>query len=496
MKSAKNLLIPFIVMILLALGVGVNFAIDKAKKNSVVNPTDNTVDLLYVSPVDISSVSVLHKEGNLNVKVDKKNSNNGSNQYTYSGSDKGTDSYSQSVMGDFISAMTSFVGCTPVTGNGDISQYGLTDPQFTVTINKTDGSSSVILIGNLSPDPSYCYVCAQGSSSVYLVSSVKYAVASKVAKDFIDARVLNVALPDIATVRFVRKTDSLNLIANCIYDDSTESCTFRFTEPFEIESSSYFDRLIEHICDLEANEYEDSGSDNITKFGLSSPEYRITLKTKAGREVKLEFSSAINGFYYGRMNGEGKIFKISSGRLESLSSPLLVLINDYVFYETCDNVDSIECTGPEKKFVMKIDVAKGKSISDAGSTVTLDGRNARVTNSQGRSYAAMLYETIFCINIGGVDEKAVISENAVPVMTITVFDHNHSSVVYSFYRRSDDSCYVCKDGKYTKFYIFNRELYNDGGTDTYDYGIWPAYEILTKAITSQINGVYDIPAAK
>ena len=108
----------------------------------------------------------------------------------------------------------------------------------------------------------------------------------------------------------------------------------------------------------------------------------------------------------------------------------------------------------------------------------------------------MLYESIFCINIGGVDETDPVTEGVTPVTTIRIFDRNHSSVVYDFYKRSDSTCYVFRNGQYTKFYIFNRELYNDGGSDTYDYGIWPAYEMLTKAITNGINGVYDIPDAK
>ena len=142
---------------------------------------------------------------------------------------------------------------------------------------------------------------------------------------------------------------------------------------------------------------------------------------------------------------------------------------------------------------MKLDVDKGNAISDDRSTVTLDGRNAKVISSTGRSYAAMLYESIFCINIGGIDAGATIGSSAVPVTTITIYDRNHSSVVYAFYKRNDDSYYVCRNGQYTKFYVYGRELYNDGGTNTYDYGLWPAYEILTKAITEQINGVYDIP---
>ena len=277
------------------------------------------------------------------------------------------------------------------------------------------------------------------------------------------------------------------------YDEENDSFSFKFTRPFEIGSSAYFDRLIEYICRLEANDYEDVSFENLSKYGLSSPKITITLKTKDLREYTLSFSTEQNGYYYGRLNSSGKIFKVISEKLESIESPVLVLISEYVFNDTCDNIDSIDCSSPDRKFSMKMDVAKGKAFSDDESTVTLDGRNAKVSSNRGRSYAAMLYESVFCINIGGVDENATVSPSAVPVTTITIFDRNHSSVVYTFIRRTEDSYYVCRNGQYTKFYVYGRELYNDGGTDTYDYGLWPAYDVLTKAITEQINGVYDIP---
>lgn len=496
MKSAKNLLIPFIIMILLAIGVVVFFAIDRKRNNQESSTTNVSVDLLYVSPVDIDSVEVLHREGNINVRIDKKTSSSGSDVYTYSGSDKGQESYSQTEMGAYVNMLTSFVGCTLVSENANLAEFGIDRPAFTITINKTDGTSSVILIGNLAPDPSYCYICAKGSSTVYLVSAEKFRYASKEAKDFLDASIIDISLSGIDTVRFVRKADSVDITADLIYDDSSESFSFKVFKPFETQSSAYFDRLIERVCSLEANEYEDATTENLTKYGLGTPRFSFTILAKSGRSYDLDFSQVTGGFYYGRLNRTGKIFKISADKLESIESPLLVLISDYVFYDTCDNIDSIECTGGDKKFVMKMDVQKGKSISDESSTVTLDGRNAKVSSSEGRSYAAMLYESLFCINVGGVEENADVSSSQVPLTSIRIFDRNHSSTVYEFYKRNDDTCYVYKNGEYTKFYVYNTELYNDGGTDTYNYGIWPAYEILTKAISNSINGVYDINSGK
>ena len=492
MKTAKNLIIPLIVMILLAIGVVVFFALDK---NNSTNETsaNNSIDLLYINPVDVSSVNVFHKKENINVRIDKKTLSTGSDVYSYAGSDKGGDDYSQSEMASFVNALTSFVGCVHVSDNANLAEYGLDAPSFTITITKNDGSSKVICIGDLSPDKSSCYISISGSKSVYYINSQKYEYASKAANDFLDSRVMDVEVSGIDTVRFVRKKDSLDLTATCIRDEESDETTFKFTKPFSIESSAYFERLIDRICGLEAVDYEDATSENLSKYGLVNPQYGITLSMKNGKVYNVEMSSVINGYIYGRVNGEGKIFSVSSGNLEAIDSPVLVLISDYVFYDTCDNVLSIECSGRGKKFVMKLDVAKNNTFSDKDSSVTLDGRNARVFNSYGRSYAAMLFESIFCINIAGVEENSPVSENAVPDTTITIFNRNHSSVVYDFYKRNDATYYVYCNGVYTKFYVYARELYNDGGTDTYDYGIWPAYDLLTKAITNSINGTYDIP---
>ena len=493
MKSAKNLLIPFIVMILLAIGVVVFFAVDLGLKKRTVETTYSYVDLIYINPVEIASVSVLHRDGNINVKVDRSQSADGSVVYKYAGSDMGSGVYSQSKMEGFITTMNSFVSCQQVSENAQLSDYGLDSPVFTVTITKTDGTQKVILIGDKTPDDTGCYVCAAGTAAVYIAVNEKYNIASKSGNDFLDDRLIDKNIKDLESVRFTRNKDSVDLTGVCVHNDSSDTCTFKFTKPFEIGSSTYFDKLIENICSMSAVGYEDASTENLSKYGLGIPRVSIVLNFKDGTVYTVELSAEHGEFYYGRLNNAGKIFKVESSKLKISEAPLLKLVSDYVFYTTCDAVDSVECSGNRGKFVLKLDVKKDKAISDSDSKVSLDGRNAKVTNGSGRSYAAMLYEAIFCLNIGGVEENAIIPETAVADTTIKVYDHNHSVVVYDFYRRSDDSFYVTKNGEYTGFYVFKRDLYNDGGADTYSYGIWPAYEILTRAITNGMNGVYEIP---
>ena len=493
MKSAKNLLIPFIVMILLAIGVVVFFVVDRGLKMRTAETTYATVDLLYINPVEISSVSVQHRDGGINVKVDRTQNANGTVVYNYSGSDKGSGVYSQSHMESFLTTMSSFVSCRVIADNANFADYGLDAPLYTVTITKTDGTQKVILIGNNELNGSGCYVTAEGSASVYLGGSDKLYMALKTGNDFLDDRLLEKDIKDLESVTFTRKKDSVDLTGDCIHDESSDTHSFKFTKPFEIGSSTYFDKLIENICSMSAVGYEDATTENLSKYGLGVPRVSIFLRFKGGVTYTVDLSSAAGGFYYGRINGTGKIFKVESSKLEISEAPILKLISEYVFYTTCDTVDSIECSGNRGRFVLKLEVKKDRAISDSDSKVSLDGRNAKVTNGSGRSYAAMLYESIFCLNVGGIEENAIIPETAVADTTIKVYDHYHSAVVYEFYRRSDDSFYLKKNGEYTGFYVFKRGLYNDGGTDTYSYGIWPAYEILTKAITNGINGVYEIP---
>lgn len=496
MKSAKNLLVPLVIMILLAIGVVVFFVVDRSLKKRPAETSYNQVDLLYISPVDIASVSVLHRDGNVNVKVDRSQAADGTVVYGYSGSDKSSENYSQTKMEEFMITMNSFVACEAIAENANLSDYGLDNPVLTVTITKTDGTQKSILMGNLSPDGSKCYVCAAGSSSVYMSKKEKLEIGSRTGNYFLDDRIIDMNFKDIESVKFNRVKDSIELFGTSVYNETTNTVSFRFSQPFEIGSSNYFDKLIENICGLSAADHEDATNENLSKFGVAVPSFRFTLNFKGGKTYTVALSSAKGGFYYGRINGTGKIFKVEAQRLEIIESPVLVLLSDYVFNNSCDELDSVEVSGNKGKFVMKFDVPKDKLITDKESTVTLDGRNARVVNGSGRSYAAMLYESIFCIKIDGVEENAMIPENAVADTTIKVYDRNHSTVVYEFFRRNTETFYVTKNGEYTGFYVLGIELYNDGGTDTYNYGIWPAYEILTKAITNGINGVYEIPDGK
>lgn len=62
MKSAKNLLVPFIVLIMLVIGLIVYSAVERFRNTEPSETSDGVYDVLYYNPGDISSISVYNRE--------------------------------------------------------------------------------------------------------------------------------------------------------------------------------------------------------------------------------------------------------------------------------------------------------------------------------------------------------------------------------------------------------------------------------------------------
>ena len=233
--------------------------------------------------------------------------------------------------------------------------------------------------------------------------------------------------------------------------------------------------------------------DDLVKYGLDDPTYHFVVAMKDGSSTELYFSRLLSGYYYGYIKGMDNYFMISEHQIEGLDFSELVLIDPYICYCYAKNISSITGTYGDKSFKLELYVPEGYSISDDKASVSLDGRNAKISDSSGRSYCSVLFESIACIKIGGAESDANVDTSADAEISLTFLDNGYNTTVYEFYTRDADSYYVFKDGIYTGFYVYSKEIFYNAGRDTYSYGFWSAYELLNVAITDGINGIYDIP---
>lgn len=493
MKSLKNLLVPFIIMILLVISVIVYFAVEKFRNTEPSETSAGAFDVLYFNQSDIASLAVYNRNTGYSSLVNCSSDSDNNIIYSFLGDDAEPGvSYSQYKLYDYVGSLTSYYSSNLVSGNGNYADYGLDYPSYTLTINTVDGGVTKVYLGNKSPDGKYCYMFVEGSTDIYTVSSNKLIQAEKTAINFLDTMVLKIDYSDLKNVHFDRKSDGLSLDAS-VSVSGDGMPRYEIINPYNHPTSGYFDNMISKIVNLEITEFIDISGSELAKYGLDDPAFHFILTKKNGEKEEIYISRLYNDTYYGYVVGNDNYFKLNNYQIENVEMAETVLIDPYICYCYVKDVSSITGTYGDKSFKFVLDVEEGKNIMDDISYVTLDGRNAKISDHNGRSYCSILFESISCIKIGGVDTKAVVNTSAGPALTLSFIWKNYDSTEYAFYTRDDDSFYVFKDGEYMNFFVYSREIFNDGGSDTYSYGFWKAYELLNEAISGSINGVYDIP---
>lgn len=492
MKSLKNLVVPFIILIALVICAIVYFAVENFKNREPSETSSELINVVNFTVQDVSSLSVKNNVTGYNSVVNCVSDANGGITYSYVGDEaNSSENYSQARLSNYVGSLSSFSCDSKVSTEGNYAEYGLDNPRYTITINGKDGNNTTLYLGNVSPDGKFVYMYVAGSKDIYSVSVVKSATAENTEVNFVDSQKLSIDYSEVNSVRFSRQTDGLSLEADVKVDEKGIA-TFNITKPYVHPSSTYFAHMFDIITNLEINEFVNISQQDLTTYGLATPTYEFIINMKNGSKTEIYLSKLINGYYYGRISGMKRYFMLSEYQVEGLDLQETILIEPYICYCYAKDYSTISGKYGDKSFKFELDVPAGTAIMDKETTVKLDGRNAKIEDSFGRSYCSLLFESIACIKIGGVEMDAKVNKSAGPVITLTFIDRNYVTTEYEFYTRDSDSYYVCKNGEYMNFYVYSREIFNDGGSDTYNYGFWKAYELLNEAISGNSNGIYDI----
>ena len=490
MRSFKSLLVPLIIMVILVAGVIVYFAISASSKEPLES---QSVELVSAGYADLDSISIRSKDPSVPmVSVLIKTEDGFAWDFEYDGEDKDPKaSYSSYKMSSFVSALTYYYA-DPIPDNEALSEYGLQDPDYKIILAKKDGESVVINIGDLTPDGSNVYINLEGQKKVYTVPAIKKEYAAYKGSDFIESQILDLDYSQMESVRFTRKTDGLDLTAVVSASDNDDAPLFHITSPIEKDASSNFSTLMDYIAKLHIMAYVDIKAEELESYGLSDPAFVFSITNKDGSVKKICISKNMADYYYGYIDGSKEYFKLSGNEIGLLDAPVLSYMQAYVRYFRASEISVVKGEYKDDSFEFSLDVKEDEAISDKDATALLNGRNAQVINNEGRSYCAMFFESLVCMDIGGLelDAKPVLND---PVCNLTFITSNYQTYLVEFVKRNNDSYYVFINGEYSGYYVYDKVLFNNGGTDTYSYGVWEAYKLLNTAISENRSGVYNIP---
>lgn len=491
MKSIKSLIIPAAILLLLIVIAIVYFVVPKKADEQQKTISNEAFSVLNISNSEIMRFTLHKKEGDDIVISSELDSENGSQTWYLEGNDM---EISQSAVSSYVSILSSYVANSTIYEAGDIAEYSLDDPDFTVTIDKYDGTTSVIYIGSYTFDNDGVYFMLENDPNVYITAEIKRDYCNYTLVDFASTKILELDFADVETVEFKRSTDSVDLVAVPVATgDSFDHPEFNVISPVECAANDNFERLVEYIADLEIAKYEDISDADLASYGLDTPTFEFIYTMNDGSEISVSLSSNMGGNYYGYCSEMDGYFSIRELQFNGVETPVMSLIDSYIAMYDATEVSSISGTYGDASFEYELNVRD--SFSDENATATLNGRNAFVRIVEGgRPYAAIFFESIVGMQYSGMDPDA--DPELDPALTYTIVTTDYAIVTIDFVDRGDGSYYVFRDGEYTGFYSMSSVLFNDGGDDPYAYGSWAAYELTVEAIEGSINGVYALPGSE
>lgn len=490
MKIFKKLLVPLIIMFVLIIIVAVYFII-QANKND--NTEVNAEAVVSMSLYDVKSINVYSSETGNDIGFSATIDDSGMQIWSLIGSENDSSiEVDQNKVSSYVQLLTNFTAQALVAEDStDLAQYGLNPAQYTITITDISGNVTKVLMGNKLASGSYAYFMVEGSNKVYTVASIKYTYCGYTTIDLVSSQILDLQYNLIDTIEFTRTTDNISLTARCIPNSDGDGAQYKFIEPFITDSSSVFSDFVDNIITLKIARFIELTPEEVQLYRLDNPAYTIEFTMLSGEKVTVQFSDIVeNEMYYGCSSTTDQYFVVSNQQVNGFESPIMTLIGEWICYNAASDLSQITCSYDDQNWTLDLDVPS--AMSDADASIQLDLRNAKITTPDGnRTYSAILFESVACIAIGGVDFDAEPNIDD-SIMTITLRTHNYTSASYDFVPRGTDSYYVIVNGQYSCFYVYASELFGYGGANTYNYGVWPAYELLNTAIENQVGGTYDL----
>lgn len=435
MKLYRN---AIILIVIVALLVGVYFAVDRLKpKDSLTDyNSDDVIRLTDYTTDDIESVKLDNPDGTFVIVKE---------ETSWVLSTPKDLKYDSSILSSIVINSSSIIADKLIEENAqDLAKYGL-DNVITVTIKDKDNKETVLEVGDKTPTGSGYYVKLGGKNDVYTISSYtgdrlvtsRNGMRSKEMFDF--------AYEDITSLAMDRKGE--NVFAS---EMNSETKTWSMVKP--IKGSMNSSALIPMLDALAKSTFisfvEDKPTD-LAQYGLVNPSYVFEFETSSHGSFKLSMGAEkVKGSeIYAQLNGNDEVFTMNISDFTFLDKPLKEIVDIFTYIVNIDQVEKIDLTMDGKTTNMTLDVykdAEGKSDNDKDK-FTVNGMDASGKNEDGKQPFREFYQALIGISVDEVDVDGNPTAEAEITIEYTLKD---GSMKVEFVSKDENYYYVVRNGEY------------------------------------------------
>jgi hypothetical protein len=188
-----------------------------------------------------------------------------------------------------------------------LTPYGLDRPRLSITVTGKEGAEQTLSLGGEHAEGSskQVYGLRQGTPTVYALGDWSYRSLDKGTNQFRDKTVLKVEPTKVGRVDVSRREGGSVVLVR------KPEGGWRFESGAEGKvNEGPVTRLLEDVEELKGAEIAAESGADLAKFGLATPDVRVTLADTEGKDIGAVIAAKRDGKHYVARVGAGPVFEV------------------------------------------------------------------------------------------------------------------------------------------------------------------------------------------
>ena len=335
----------------------------------------------------------------------------------------------------------------------ELEKYGLKDPAGTGEAELDDGSKVVLYLGSKTAAGNTYYLMKEGDPNVYAVWMNHGSRLSSKLSEYRDKSLPKINVQEMQYLFMSRPgLKDIELVTN---DDIGEDqaqyglSIFSMVKPYSQPMGVSGDKvapIMDAIPALTIKDFAEDNPEDLSKYGLDEPSYRLIVKDKENT-LDLSFGSEFeNGKeIYFMAAGSDSVYTMDKSLLEFMNTKPLDIVERFAFIVNIDHVDKVEIEGFGRKHIISMTRRTEKSEEEGKedeviTTYFADGKEMEEKPFK-RYYQALIGLMI--------DSEKVSEPEGEPEVRTTFYlnRENNRVIVVEYIPYDKDFYQIVRDGK-------------------------------------------------
>lgn len=341
------------------------------------------------------------------------------------------------------------ISSVEIDANGaDLAEYGLDTPSTTITVNKKDGSTDTLLIGDTSPVSGEYFFMVSGADKIYTIYAYKVDSIRQPISYYKTFSRFNADITKIDEIILKRKNKATIHLKVKDVDDQKSYNVWNMKAPYEgtVAAIDQYvdDKILTPISNLDIGRPAEEKSD----YGFDSPNAEVTMifaeygengAITSTTEQKLIIGNTENNMSYVKIDGYDEVYSVDNAMLD------FVYVDEFLVVSKLQGMADIAYTS-------KVTVeANGKTSvmeighpSESEFTFKINGKDADESKSK------KVYQSIIALYVDGIYNGETLGNSEV---TVTYTGYNGAEDTVVEYIPVNELSYALRKNGVTQFTI-------------------------------------------